>query len=112
MSAVFIYVTTPDSAEAKRIGRVVVEEGLAACANILPEMQSIYRWQGVVEEAKESVLLFKTTEAKVAELTCRVIELHPYDCPCVAALPITTGNPEYLAWIERLGFEPSPDKAV
>jgi periplasmic divalent cation tolerance protein len=98
--AFFVYVTAGSVAEAERIGRALVEERLAACANILPGMRSIYRWQGKVEEASEAVLVLKTARTTLAALTARVKDLHSYELPCVVALPIEAGNADYLAWIE------------
>jgi periplasmic divalent cation tolerance protein len=100
-SAFFVYVTAGSVAEAERIGRALVEERLAACANILPGMRSIYRWEGKVEEASEAVLVLKTARTTLAALTARVTALHSYELPCVVALPIEAGNADYLAWIER-----------
>jgi len=95
----FVYVTCSDAAEARRIGRVLVEERLAACANVLDDMASIYWWQGAVEEATEAVLIAKTRDDLVLALTARVKALHSYDVPGIVALPIVQGNPDYLAWI-------------
>ena len=77
----------------------MVDERLAACANGLDGMTSLYWWQGVLEQASEAVLILKTRAELVERLTMRVRELHSYDCPCVVALPIAAGNPDYLAWI-------------
>ena len=77
----------------------MVDERLAACANVLDGMTSLYWWQGVLEQASEAVLILKTRAELVERLTMRVRELHSYDCPCVVALPIAAGNPDYLAWI-------------
>lgn len=101
MAAVFAYVTAKDRAEAERIGRALVEGRLAACANILDGMRSIYRWEGRVEETSEAVLLVKTDAARSQEVVAKVKELHSYSCPCVAILPLTGGNAEYLDWINR-----------
>lgn len=98
-----VYVTVPDAATAERIGRDLVESGLAACANILPGMRSIYRWQGAVEAADECVLIVKCPTAAVPAATRRIIDVHPYDLPCVIDWPIAGGNPLYLAWIGRAG---------
>jgi periplasmic divalent cation tolerance protein len=98
--AFFVYVTAGSVAEAERIGRALVEERLAACANILPGMRSIYRWEGKVEEASEAVLVLKTARTTLAALTARVTALHSYELPCVVALLIEAGNADYLAWIE------------
>ncbi|MGE0658623.1 MAG: divalent-cation tolerance protein CutA [Reyranellaceae bacterium] len=98
--SVFVYVTTATIEQARAIGRRLVEDRLAACANVLPGIESIYRWQGAIETAQESVLILKTRAALVDQLAARVRELHTYDCPCVVALPIVAGNPAYLRWIE------------
>jgi periplasmic divalent cation tolerance protein len=94
-----VYVTAGNEAEALRIGRAVVEERLAACANAIPGMRSLYWWEGRVQEANETVLILKSTEAMLEKLTRRVRELHSYELPCVVALPIAGGNPAYLEWI-------------
>lgn len=97
----YIYITTKTKEEAKKIGRVIVEERLAACANIIGGMDSIYRWEGKLIEESESVLIAKTKYSKVKGLTERVIELHSYDCPCIVSLTITEdeGNKDYLDWL-------------
>ena len=101
MSALFAYVTARDREEALRIGRALVEERLAACVNVLDGMQSIYRWEGRVEEASEAVLIVKTDSGRTRAVIDRVKELHSYDCPCVVFWPLAGGNPEYLEWIRR-----------
>jgi len=98
-SALFVYVTAADPGEAERIGRAVVEERLAACANILPGMRSIYRWEGAVKEAAETVLILKTTRDRLPALTRRIKSLHSYDVPCVAAFEVEPGNTAYFDWI-------------
>ncbi len=99
MNPVFIYVTCADSAEAERIGRELVDARLAACANILPGMRSIYRWQGRVETAQETVLVLKSRQELFEQLAARVRASHSYTTPCIVALPIIAGDPTYLAWI-------------
>jgi len=101
MSVMFVYATTADADEARRIGRQVVEEQLAACANILPGVTSIFRWQGKLEEAGEAALILKTTEEKLEPLIARVKSLHSYECPCIEALPVVEGNRDFLAWVVR-----------
>jgi periplasmic divalent cation tolerance protein len=98
-AAIFVYVTAPDLDVAERIATAIVEEGLAACANLLPGMRSIYRWKGAVERADEIVLLLKTTPSRFDALEARVRELHPHETPCVVALPINRGSAPYLDWI-------------
>lgn len=100
MAAFLVYVTAPSLAEAEALGRLAVTERLAACANILPGMRSLYWWRGALESAEETVLLLKTTGELVAPLTEALVRAHSYDCPCVAALPIDGGNPDFLRWIE------------
>ncbi|MDP2846977.1 MAG: divalent-cation tolerance protein CutA [Humidesulfovibrio sp.] len=100
MAAHLVYVTAPSLAEAESLARLAVEGRLAACANILPGMRSLYWWQGALESAEEVVLLLKTSEALVPALTKALTEAHSYDCPCVVALPIVQGNPDFLRWIE------------
>jgi periplasmic divalent cation tolerance protein len=94
-------VSCPSAESAREIGLAIVEERLAACANILPGMQSIYRWEGAIERAEEALLMLKTLPALVEALTRRVVELHPYAVPCVVALPIVDGHADYLRWVER-----------
>ena len=99
MSACFVYVTCGDKEEAKSIAGTIVTERLAACANLIPGMTSVYRWQGEIEEGEETVLILKTQASLVDRLTERVRALHSYDCPCVVALPVAGGNPAFLDWI-------------
>lgn len=94
-----IYITTENKVEAERIGQALVEERLAACANILDGMRSIYHWEGKLVTDTETVLIAKTTDNKVTALTERVKALHNYDCPCVVALPIFGGNSAFLKWV-------------
>lgn len=100
MSTTLIYVTASSRDEAATIGRTVVEERLAACANVLGEISSFYWWEGAVQEDTEVSLILKTRTALVDTLVERVRALHSYDCPCVVALPIQAGNPAFLQWIE------------
>jgi len=95
-----IYITTKDEGEAKRIGKTLVEEKLAACVNIHP-MKSIYRWGGGIEEEEETALLVKTKAELADEVIERVKELHSYEVPCIVSLPIAKGNPAYLEWIKE-----------
>lgn len=99
MSAVLLYVTTGTEAEAETIGRALVEARLAACANILPGMRSVFRWEGALQTGQECVLILKTVPALAARATAAVLAHHSYDCPCVLQLPVQDGNPDFLAWI-------------
>jgi periplasmic divalent cation tolerance protein len=100
MTYVIAYVTARDQEEAKRIGEAVVREKLAACANIVPSIQSIYWWKGNIEDERESLLMLKTKKTLVARLIKRVKELHSYEIPCVDIIPVVDGNKEYFKWIE------------
>lgn len=97
----FAYITCKDVTEARRIGRVLVEERLAACVNILPGMESRYWWKGEIESAQEAVLIAKTRAEAREGLLERVVALHPGETPCIVFLPVTGGNPDYLEWIAR-----------
>lgn len=99
MTAYFVYVTTTDRDEAMTIGRSIVEDRLAACANVLDNMTSLYWWDDQLQEAGESVLVAKTTEPLVEALIDRIKQLHGYDCPCVVAWPIEKANTAYLDWL-------------
>ena len=99
MSAVLVYVTASNAKEADGIARQVVTERLAACANLLGAVRSLYWWQGKIQEVDEVSFILKTERALVERLTKRVKELHSYTVPCVVALAIEAGNPEFLRWI-------------
>ncbi len=94
-----VYVTAADADEARRIGRALVEENLAACVNVLPGHTAIYRWEGKLEEGAEGAFLAKTTAGRFEELRSRVRALHSYDLPCIVAFPAETGDPEFLDWV-------------
>jgi periplasmic divalent cation tolerance protein len=99
MATCVCYVTASSREEALAIGRTIVTERLAACANVMDGAASVYWWQGTLEQASEAVLILKTRAELIERLTARVKALHSYQCPCVVALPIAGGNPEYLDWI-------------
>jgi periplasmic divalent cation tolerance protein len=101
-----VYITAPSLEEATAIGRLLVTERLAACANLLPGMRSIYHWQGAVEEADEVVLIAKTRSALVPPLIARVKHAHSYDVPCIVSLPIEDGDPDYLRWLAEETTQP------
>lgn len=95
----FIYVTAPAGKEARKLAQKVVEERVAACANVLPQMESLYWWKGSFESSHESVIIFKTRRDKVDECM-NVIKLwHPYTTPCIVVLPIEMGDADYLKWL-------------
>lgn len=95
-----IYSTTGNLQDAKKIAHSLVEEKLVACVNIIPKIESIYRWQGKIEEDIESVLIAKTTDKNVEKTIQRLKELHSYELPDIVAIPITSGLKEYLNWVE------------
>lgn len=98
MELVSVYVTAPDEETARRLARLAVERRLAACANILPA-QSVYAWQGAIQEEREVVMFLKTRRALVPELTRALAEAHPYEAPCIVALPLVGGAQPYLDWV-------------
>jgi periplasmic divalent cation tolerance protein len=100
---VTVYATFADAGEAERIARALVEERLAACANILGPCRSIYRWQGAIEQADEVAALFKARADKAEALIARLAELHRYDVPAAVVWPIETALPAYAAWVEEDG---------
>ncbi len=101
MEAAFIYVTAVDKSEALEIGRVLVEERLVACVNVLEGITSLYWWEGEIHQESEAVLVAKTKRMLLDDVIERVRSLHSYDCPCVVSWPIETGNRAYLQWIEN-----------
>lgn len=100
-NALVVLTNVPDADHARAIARKVIELRLAACANILPAVQSVYRWQGAVEEASEVTLLIKTVQVRYAELESVIKSVHPYQVPEIIALPIASGLPAYMDWIAQ-----------
>ena len=98
---VLVLSNAPDETVAMQLADVLVSEGLAACVNIGSPVQSVYRWQGVVEKATEIPLAIKTTGAKQANLIERLIALHPYDVPEAIVVPIIGGYVPYLNWVRE-----------
>jgi periplasmic divalent cation tolerance protein len=94
-----VLITAPDLAVAATLGRALVEERLAACANLVPQITSIYRWEGAVQEDSEVLIVVKTSAGRVAALTERVLALHPYEVPEVLVLPVDSGAAAYLDWV-------------
>ncbi len=98
---VTVYATFANADEAARIARALIEERLAACANILGPCRSLYRWQGAIEEAEEVPALFKTRADKAETLIARLAELHSYDVPAAVVWPIASALPSYADWVRR-----------
>ena len=101
MSVSLVYINTADRAEALMIGRALVEAGLVASANVVPDISSVYYWQGEVKQRSEAVLILKTKSVLLDDIVNRVQALHSYECPAIVAVPVTGGNPNYLEWLER-----------
>jgi len=97
-----VFVTCGSEEEALKIARALVEERIAACANLISPIRSIYRWEGKVWDEKEWLLILKTQREKFQKLEERVKALHSYSVPEIIALPITEGSPSYLRWIEEM----------
>lgn len=97
--AIVVFMTAPNGEEATRLAEMLVGAHLAACVQILPEMESVYRWQGKVERQPEILLLAKTTQGKFAELEREVRALHSYDTPEIIAVPIIAASTPYLQWL-------------
>jgi periplasmic divalent cation tolerance protein len=97
--SIVVLCTCASEDEAGRIAATLVQERLAACVNILPPIRSIYRWQGVIEDAREILLLVKSTSDRFGTLRDRIAALHSYDTPEIVALPIVAGSDKYLAWL-------------
>jgi periplasmic divalent cation tolerance protein len=100
---VTVYATFADEEEARRIGGLVVEERLPACANVLGACHSIYRWQGKVETASEAAAIFKARADKADALIARIAALHSYDVPAIAVWPIEKALPAYASWVIEEG---------
>lgn len=98
---IIVFCTVSSLAEGKTVAQALVAEELAACVTLLPPVQSVYRWQGKIEEAQEVLLMIKTREGQWEALRQRIQELHSYEIPEIIGVPITAGNPAYLEWIDR-----------
>jgi periplasmic divalent cation tolerance protein len=97
--AIIVFMTASNGEEAARLADMLVGAHLAACVQILPEMESVYRWQGKIERAPEILLLAKTTRSKFEELEREVRALHSYDTPEIIAVPVVAGSVSYVDWL-------------
>ena len=110
---IVVFVTTANEENAAAIGRALVEERLAACANLVGPIRSIYRWQDTVEDAAEHLLIIKTRARLYAALEARIKQLHPYQVPEIIAVKIEKGSAQYLDWIHestagtRIPYQPA-----
>jgi periplasmic divalent cation tolerance protein len=98
---VLVLTTAGNEAEAQKIAQELVEKRLAACVNIVPRIQSLYRWEGKVETAEEHLLLIKTTRTRASKVQAAIRELHSYDLPEFIVISMEGGSAEYLKWIEE-----------
>jgi periplasmic divalent cation tolerance protein len=93
VSALVVLSTFPDAEKAAQVGRILVEEHLAACVNVVTGVRSIYRWQGAIQDDTEALAIIKTVAERYASLAARLIELHPYEVPEIIALPLAQLSP-------------------
>ena len=93
--------TFPDAEIARRISNQLVSENFAACANILPAVESIYRWKGNIESGTETLVFFKVSEARQSDFQAKLRSLHRYDVPEIIFVPVASGLPEYLQWVKE-----------
>ena len=100
MAVIAVLTNLPDSESAFNLARELVRLRLAACANVLPAVDSFYRWEGREEQAREHPVLIKTTADRYSELEGAIRARHPYELPEIISWPVTAGLPEYLAWVE------------
>ena len=101
MSYYVVYVTTSNKNEANIIAKTTVRENLAACANILGKVTSVFRWENSIQNDDEYALILKTSEKNLEKITSRIKHLHSYSCPCIIGLKIEYGNADFLNWISE-----------
>jgi len=99
MGTILVISTLPDRDHAEKMAHFLIEQQLAACVNILPSVTSVYRWQGKVESADETILLIKTTMARYPDLEAAIKDQHPYELPEIIAVPVSSGLSAYLEWV-------------
>jgi periplasmic divalent cation tolerance protein len=100
-SCVIVLTTVANTADARELASMLVTERLAACVNVLAEMDSVYRWKGAVEHERERQLMIKTTGDRLEQLRKRLHEIHPYDLPEFIVIPVIGGSERYLAWLRE-----------
>jgi periplasmic divalent cation tolerance protein len=108
MPALLVLTNLPDRASADSLARVLLEQRLAACVNILAPCRSVYRWKGELQHDEDHPLLAKTTTERYAALEAAIRAAHPYELPEIIAVPIERGLPEYLTWIAAETDSPTP----
>jgi len=97
-----LYIPTKNKKEAKKIARLLLDERLIACANIVPRIESLYSWKGEIQVETETLLLLKTQTTLVKRVIARVKEIHSYTVPCIEAISITDRNAEYEKWVKKV----------
>ena len=97
----WVYMTASDKDEARSIGKALLRERLVACVNIIPSMMSMYWWEDDIEEGEEVILVAKTRRSLFEAVQNKTRALHSYDCPCILALPVKNGFPDFFAWIRE-----------
>lgn len=102
---IVIVSTCANEQEAEKLARMLVEEGVAACVNVVPKMNSYYRWKGAIESAEECLLLIKSSRELFPEVRTALEKAHSYEVPEVLALSIVDGSPDYLSWLQA-GLRP------
>jgi periplasmic divalent cation tolerance protein len=107
LSVLVCFCTCPDADSAARLAETLVAERLAACVNVMPGLRSVYRWRGAIEHSDEMLLLIKTTRPRLAALSARVLELHPYELPEVVAVEVAGGLSAYLDWVAEQTNDPT-----
>ena len=100
MSYIFVYTTFPTEEDAAAVAKQVIEKRLASCANIFPKGRSFYHWDGAVQDASESIMILKTKEEQWDTLRAAIEAGHPYEIPCITAIPMLAANKAFLAWME------------
>ena len=104
---VTVFMTAPDAETAEKLGRALVSERLAACANVVPGIVSMYWWDGELQRSDEAMVILKTVRQRSQALEARAVELHPYAVPEVLVLPVSGGHAPYLAWVNAITSIPS-----
>jgi len=97
-----VYITTKNVAEARKISKMLVKKKLVACANIFPRIESIYEWKGKMQDHGESLIIGKTKKTLIKKIVSEVKKIHSYDVPCITALDIDGGNPDFLNWVSKV----------
>ena len=106
-----VFVTAPDGIVARQLARAAVEARCCACAQVLPEIESHYWWEGKIESGREVLIIFKTTKIRLPALEALIRREHPYKVPQIVALPISSGSSSYLAWLDEETRQRKPASA-